>query len=305
MIRDTGRNLKITMPKNIDAAFEMETSTGQKVLVSKSQRKDNTILVDDDFIPDLVISNNDFSLAYEDWSQGLDIVMNPPRELGWYQRKKSTHFQYYNQLAKDFADILQVDPWLIQVDTKVFTDFDIGTDVSKKALATMADEMLERIRKQYESRGIKEKPVVFIKNNAGTYGLAVTRVESGAEVLQWNNRARTKMKAAKGGRGVEELIVQEGVPTSLVSAGVTAEPAIYLLGSCLLGGFLRTHGEKSNTESLNSPGAVYQRLCVSDLVVNPGKCPSENVYGWIAKMSTLAVGLEAQSMGVNFKKYTT
>ena len=62
--------------------------------------------------------------------------------------------------------------------------------------------------------------------------------------------------------------------------------------------------EKSSTESLNSPGAVYKKLCVSDLFDDRQKCPKENVYGWSAKLGLLAIGLEAEDMKIEFTKYT-
>jgi glutamate--cysteine ligase len=132
----------------------------------------------------------------------------------------------------------------------------------------------------------------------------VIRVSSGKEVLEWNYKAKKKMKAAKGGRDVEEVIIQEGIPSIVQSDGASAEPVIYMIGCQLAGGFLRTHSEKSGTESLNSPGAVYKRLCVSDLNVSLAGSPLENVYGWSAKLGLLAIALEAKEMGVQFKGYT-
>ena len=83
----------------------------------------------------------------------------------------------------------------------------------------------------------------------------------------------------------------------------SAEPVIYMVGCELAGGFLRAHSEKSSTESLNSPGAVYKKLCVSDLYDDRMNCPKENVYGWTAKLGLLAIGLEAQEMGIKYKSY--
>jgi glutamate--cysteine ligase len=112
------------------------------------------------------------------------------------------------------------------------------------------------------------------------------------------------MKAAKGGRDIEQVIIQEGVPSVVRSETSTAEPVIYMIGCELAGGFLRTHAEKSSTESLNSPGAVYKRLCVTDLYDDRARCPKENVYGWSAKLGLLAIGLEAKDMNIEFKSYT-
>jgi glutamate--cysteine ligase len=128
----------------------------------------------------------------------------------------------------------------------------------------------------------------------------VIRVSSGQDVLDWTYKSRKKMKAAKGGRDVEEVIIQEGLPSIVQSDGVSAEPVIYMIGKDLAGGFLRTHSEKNSEESLNSPGAVYKRMCVSDLAISVKNCPNENVYGWSAKLGLLAIAMEAQEMKAPF-----
>lgn len=304
IIRGAGFEVRVSMPRAKVEATSLQTSNGNYVEIAKTEKIGGKLLVEDGvFQPDLVISNNDFSEPHAEWAEGLELVMNPPRELGWYQRKKSTHFQYFNQFAKEFAALIDVDPWFLQVDTKVFSGFNPNEEESKQLLANQVDEMLASINSKYESYGIDAQASVFIKNNAGTYGLAVTKVNSGSEVLSWNNKTRTKMKAAKGGRGVEEIILQEGIPSAIVSEESTAEPVIYMLGCQPVGGFLRTHNKKGPSESLNSPGAVYKRLCMTDLMVEPSNCPMENVYSWIAKLSGLAIGHEAKEMGVEFKNY--
>lgn len=295
MIKDTGIDIRIAMPKEMDL-IEVETASGKKFQVYGAKRKGNSVVLDDGFEPDVIISNNDFSSSYEDWSEGLEVPINPFRELGWYQRKKSTHFQFYNCLVNEFSKVIDIDPWWLRVDSEVFTDFDISSDYSKKALAEKVDLMLARIEKNYKERKIDRKAKVFVKNNSGTYGLAVVKVESGDDILSWNNRTRTKMKAAKGGRQVEELLLQEAVPSVIKAKDSIAEPVIYLVGNKLLGGFLRAHDKKGPDDSLNSPGAVYQKMCVTDLKINPGNCPMENVYGWTAKLSSLAISKEIQAL---------
>jgi glutamate--cysteine ligase len=223
--------------------------------------------------------------------------------LGWYQRKKSNYFKFYNQLVEEFANLVGFDPFLLNVRTEVFNDFDITSDESRNALASRVDAMISQLKADYEARGIQQQPFVFVKNNSGTYGLAVIRVGSGEEVKSWNYKSKKKMKAAKGGRDVEEVIIQEGIPSVVHSDGASAEPVIYMVGCELAGGFLRTHQEKSSEESLNSPGAVYKRLCISDLGVSVQGCPQENVYGWSAKLGLLAIAMEAQEMKVEFKNF--
>lgn len=301
LIEAGGRTVKVAIPRELPEPLTLTSSAGNEVVVH-SALKNGALLRE--FTPDLIISNNDFSEAYEEWAGTVtEFPMNPPRELGWYQRKKSTYFKYYNQLVNEFSEITKIDPFLLRVETELFENFDIGDENSRNALAQRVDAMLAMLRTGYQKRGITQEPFVFVKNNAGTYGLAVIRVGSGAEVKEWSYKSRKKMKAAKGGRDVEEVIIQEGIPSIVQADGASAEPVIYMIGCELAGGFLRTHAEKGSTDSLNSPGAVYKRLCVSDLAINTPGCPQENVYGWTAKLGLLAIAYEAQEMSATFKGY--
>lgn len=300
LLAAVGFQTLIAIPKTLSAPLVVTNSIGETLEVHSADFNSDVIKK---FNPQLIVSNNDFSEAYEEWSKTISLPMNPPRELGWYQRKKSSYFKFYNQLVKEFCEVAKVDPWLMQVETEVFDHFDMAEEQARKELAIRVDSMLERIQKKYNQLGIKDTPFVFVKNNAGTYGLAVIRVGGGQEVLDWNYKSRKKMKAAKGGRDVEQVIIQEGIPTVVKADDLTAEPVIYMVGCELVGGFLRTHQEKDATQSLNSPGAVYKRLCMSDLDVDPKKAQLENVYGWSAKLGLLAIAHEAKELGVTFKDY--
>lgn len=303
MIETTGRQVRVTIPKKIDNPIELKTATGRTLTIYPFIKESERSLVGKDFVPDIIISNNDFSDANEIWAQGLSIPINPPRELGWYQRRKSTHFKFYNSLANEVAALIDVDPWMLQVKTDVLFDCDLGFAENREEAAQKAQQMIDQIKIEYEQKGVREDPVLFVKNNSGTYGLAVAVVKSGEEILSWNSKARTKMKAAKGGHGVTELLFQEGIPSTLKVEGATCEPAVYLLGCELAGAFLRAHNEKGATESLNSPGALYKRLCVTDLKVDVAGSPMENVYGLVARMASLAIGREAQEMGIVYTDY--
>ncbi len=275
-------------------SVELESFSGKKIKVEKVKSEAGQLLTQLG-TPDLVISNNDFSNSYPeiDFSK---TSMTPLRDLGWFQRKKHTYFEHYNKVAADFAGMIGEDPWLFQVPTKRFAKFDVTDEESRKALGAEVDIMLAATQKKYDEHGVTEPPFVFVKNNSGTYGLGVVMAQSGADVESWNYKSKKKMKASKGGGGISEVILQEGVPSVLRDEEATAEPVLYMLGQELAGGFLRTHGKKQANESLNSPGAVYKRLCLSDLKVRAEGCVLENVYGWVAKLGLLAISKEAQDL---------
>lgn len=290
LIESSGRQVRVGFGTRLEAPLTVKSANGHIVTVESAW---GDASVYSEFNPQLIISNNDFSEAHSEWAQTIKLPINPPRELGWYQRKKSDYFKYYNQLVAEFSDAAQIDPFVFQVKTEYFPHFDINSESSRKELSQSVDQVLKTLEADYQKRGIDQKPFVFVKNNSGTYGLAVIRVQSAAEILEWSYKSRKKMKAAKGGRDVEEVIIQEGIPSIVEKDGVVAEPVIYMIGGDLAGGFLRTHSEKDSTESLNSPGAIYKKLCVSDLELRPEGCPMENVYGWTSKIGSLAISMEA------------
>ncbi len=301
LISRAGAEVRVGMPRRIQEKTEFTSASGFKVVAEPVVFDSGRIHLSD-YFPDLVISNNDFSYDYHaEWGEHLLTPMNPPRELGWYRRRKNVFFGAYNQLAAEFAQILGLDAWHFQVATENFSNFDLSDESRRRDLAVEVDALLQRLHQDSLNHGDSRAPFIFVKNAAGTYGLGVTQVMGGQDILNWTYKERKKMKAAKGGGGFSDVILQEGIATHLTSEFETSEPVIYLIGCQLAGGFLRTHHDKGPTESLNSPGAVYKRLCVADLEIDITGNPLENVYGWVARLGALAIGLEARTMGVNFQ----
>jgi len=305
MFEGSGREVRLAIPKVLETPLMVPSASGATLKVYSAKRGGGGVDIEG-FKPDLIISNNDFSVEYEDWARDLETPMNPPRELGWYRRRKDRFFRVYNELALEFCTLLGIDPWTMQVETEIFSGFEVDDESSRDALADQAQKIFDRLKAKYQQHGIARDPFLFVKNNAGTYGLGVIQVKDPSEIRSWNYKSRKKMKAAKGGREVSEVIIQEGVPTTVhAEGGKTAEPVIYMIGCQLAGGFLRAHGEKADDDSLNSPGAVYQRLCISDLELKMAGCPMENSYGWVARLAFLSIAREAQELGVEFKSYRT
>lgn len=303
LLSSSGYEVRVGMPGLQDQEqIVLETYLGNKVTAHKVMNQGGKLMIPE-FVPDVVISNNDFSKTYDAWTDLSLVQMTPSMELGWYQRRKSVYFECYNQVAAEFAKILNWDEWYFQVRTELFSEFDVSSEESRTQLAKRVDILIAQIQKDYQLRKINENPYLFVKNNSGTYGLGVIRVSSGEDVLKWSYDSRKKMKAQKGGGRFDEVILQEGVPTIMKSGAATAEPTIYMIGDSLAGGFLRTHEQKDEKDSLNSPGAVYKKLCLSDLKIKAEGCPLENVYGWVGKIGLLAIGRETQKMDIKYRGY--
>lgn len=303
LIAEADFEVRVSFPNCLETSLSIQSASGHEVVVEPTQKKEGRLYIGN-WSPDLVISNNDFSSELECWAEGLTLPINPPREMGWYRRKKSRFFESYNALAKEFAELLEIDPWIVQVHSESFPAFEVDNPESRKNLALQCGQVRERLKEEYAARGIQQEPFLFVKNDSGTYGLGVIQVTKPEDIETWTYKARKKMKASKGGGGISQVLIQEGVPTQVKGhEGQVAEPAIYMIGCQLAGGFLRTHTQKSETESLNSPGAVYQRLCVSDLKVKLEGSPRENAYGWVARLAFLAVAAETKSSDVHLVGY--
>ena len=282
-------SVQVCVPgKNIREDTVLTTARGFPIEISLLKHKVNKT--------DLIISNNDFSVDYQ---LHLSVPITPPISAGWSVRRKHSFFQKYNILATEFANLIQVEPKLLTIKTKRFTDFQINDPKCLKKLKEEVSLFLSELESIYRNtlyKNHKQKPFVFLKNNAGTYGLGMTTINSPSDIESWNYKIKKKMKATKGGGKVTELIIQEGIASNLKREGVVAEPVIYFIGAHLAGGFLRTHKEKGTRDNLNSPGAVYRALCVSDLEIEVEGKPMENVYGWIAYLGVLASAWELQSL---------
>jgi glutamate--cysteine ligase len=252
------------------------------------------------FVPDLILLNNDFSGGYPEALDAVTQPIVPSHVLGWHSRKKSEHFRYYNELAAEFAAIVDVDPWTIQIDTREVGPVNFNEDQGIDDVARTVDEVIAGIREQYDRHGVKHKPIAFVKNNSGTYGMGIMTAHSGDEIRQMNRRTKNKMSVGKNRSAIESVVVQEGIPTATIVDRLAAEPVVYLFGCELIGGFLRTNTEKGVEENLNSQGMVFRKLCMSDLR-KPGDEDGDRdrddpmlelVYGSIARISALATGKE-------------
>ena len=243
---------------------------------------------------DLIISNNDFSVKP---SLPSHIPCNPPLEMGWFMRKKHHFFKEYNLLAKEFASLLKIDPWHITIETALFSPFDVESKDNLLALKSRSQEMLQTLKEKGSQRVLEEAPYLFLKNNSGTYGLGIMSLNKPEQLDHLSYKARKKMKASRSHFGVSEIIIQEGIPTALHSLdNQSAEPVVYMVGSKVAGGFLRSHKEKDCKMNLNSPGSVFRRLCMSDLEIQIQGLVMENVYGWLAKLGVLALSKEMEKI---------
>ena len=266
-----GFNCRITIPLDHfpqeTVSIFLETANSQhpqeaELVLHQPQVHEQKLFLGQDFTADLILANNDFSSGIPEIFKPLKQLIIPSPQLGWQHRSKSHHFTILNDLVEDLAKQFSFDPWLIHPITQTV---DHVSENQLSDLATVVDDVLEKITKKYEEYQINQTPYVFVKNDSGTYGLGVTSVFSSDEIRNMNRKKRNKLFSAKGNLQNQRFIVQEGIPTADTYSECPIEPVIYGIGKKAVGGFFRLHAEKNEFESLNSPGMSFSCLCLHKL----------------------------------------
>lgn len=254
-----------------------------------------------DFTPNFILLNNDLSEGIPEIIQSLSQPVIPPATLGWSQRLKSEHFQYYQAVAAEFSAHIGLDPWFIAPLFRHCGQIDFMAQDGMECLKANAEMLFEEIRKKYQEYNIPYDPFLIVKADAGTYGMAVMTVRNINELITMNRKQRTRMSTTKGGQPVSRVIIQEGIYT-FETVGVeqsVAEPVVYLWGETVVGGFYRVHKDRGVDESLNSPGMHFEPLPFTKTCHEPcAKTPPNAcqnrfyAYGVVAMLSMLAAARE-------------
>ena len=257
-----------------------------------------------DFDPCTILLNNDLSAGVPGILEDLnEQYLLPPLHAGWSTRRKSRHFQSYEEVAKRFGKLLGIDPWLINPMFSKCGEVNFAEGSGMEVLASNVDVMLTKIRRKYKEYGIKDKPFVVVKADNGTYGMGIMTVRDAKELEAVNRRTRNKMSVIKDGQEVNEVIIQEGVLTNEHINDAVAEPVVYMMDRYVVGGFYRVHAERGVDENLNAPGASFVPLAFAESahLPQPGIKPGASapnrfyMYGVIGRLAMLAASYELEA----------
>jgi glutamate--cysteine ligase len=220
--------------KTFSSSFELTTASQKQLTVYPIKINQNRLTIDltdqSTFDPDFILVNNDFSSGYPIALEQVQQPIMPSFKLGWHTRKKSTHFEHYNRLAKEFSELIQIDPWLIQIDSVSVDDVNFNEEQGIDRVAKAVEGVLQRTQQAYLQHQITHEPFAFVKNNSGTYGMGIMVVHSSEELLHLNRRAKNKMSVGKNHQQIQSVVIQEGIPTATLVDRLAAEPVIYLAG---------------------------------------------------------------------------
>lgn len=273
----------------VDDAIEREVvsaaaSGGGTVEVAKAAR-DGAKISAAGFVPDAVLLNNDFSDDCPTILRDIEQPVLPPVEIGWHSRRKDVHFEFYNLLAREAAAVCGIDPAMITVETRLVEDVNFDKPGDRERVALAADEMAGSLP--------GGEPLLFVKSNNGTYGMAVVPVSGGDPVRNMTAENRKKMRAGKSKKPSGQVVIQEGIESVLrTDDGLPAEPVLYTVETEVAGAFYRANSRKSATENLNSSGMEFRRF--PDGVRDFQEIPE--LLSLCAKIAVIAAGYEIEKV---------
>ena len=254
--------------------------------ITRAKIVDGEILSGDTII-DLAILNNDQSDPMDiDW-KNIKTPITPTPLIGWYARQKNKHFTHYAEVVEDFAKQFSINPDILQAGFIAVEDVDFSSKQGLEELGTAVDKL---------KAGLADDKKIFVKASKGTYGMGISVVSSGEEIISMNRKARNKMDIGKNKIKFTSLLVQEGVETIIKYDDMPAEVAIYLIDGKSVGGFMRVNKEKTADGNLNSRGMVFRKFCISEIRQNQDHKSKEAMYTVIARLSTLASTLEIKEV---------
>ena len=303
MLRSAGVTVRIgSLLPEITQPTTLDLPSGGKLTLEPIIRKDNRLHLAN-FNPCVILLNNDLSAGVPDILKNLEQEVIPPLLAGWTTRRKSAHFAAYDHVTSDFAYLVEIDPWLINPYFGQCKQVNFQERAGEECLATEVDRVLQKIRVKYEEYGVKEKPFVIVKADAGTYGMGIMTVKDASEVRGLNRKQRNKMSVVKEGLEVTDALIQEGVYTFESINDAVAEPVVYMVDHYVVGGFYRVHTGRGVDENLNAPGMHFVPLSfetsctLPSFESSPDATPNRfYAYGVIARLALLAASVELEEM---------
>ena len=286
----------------ITSPTALDLPNGEKLLLEPIRRVGNRLMLDG-FDPCAILLNNDLSAGVPALLKNLEQPVVPPLYAGWTTRRKTLHFHAYDRVAENFAKIIGIDPWFINPVFSQCGRVNFSASEGEECLAANVEAVLTETQAKYNEYGIKEKPFVIVKADAGTYGMGILTARSPEDVRGLNRKERNKMAVVKEGLEVSEVIVQEGVHTFESVNGAVAEPVVYMIDQFVVGGFYRVNTDRGVDENLNSRGMSFVPLAFEtdchtpDCSGMPDAPPNRfYTYGVVARLAMLAAAKELEKL---------
>jgi len=299
-----GLNVRLgTLDAAVKQPQKVTLPEGGELLLEPLQRSRGRLGLKN-FDPCTILLNDDLDGGVPKVLDGLyEQYLLPPLHAGWTLRRKSNHLRSYEELAKKFAKLLGMDPWLINPMYALCGDVDFDDSAGLDCVRSHVDTLLGKIKRKYKEYGINERPFVVVKPDAGSSGRGILTVRDAKELDAIGHAT------ARAGSDMADMppagavIIQEGVPTYERMNDAVAEPVVYMIDRYVVGGFYRVHAERGIDENLSAPGSAFVPLAFAESSQLPrrGERPGASapnrfyMYGVIARLGMVAASYELEA----------
>lgn len=312
IFRMAGLNVRVgSIDPAIKKATTVELPGGDTVTLEPVVRTKRRLGLKN-FDPCTILVNNDLTAGPPGILEDLhEQYLLPPLHAGWSVRRKSRHFQSYEEVAKRFGKMLGIDPWLVNPFFNRCGELDFAREEGMECLRTNVDALLTKVRRKYKEYGINEKPFVVVKADNGTQGMGIMTVRDVKDLDALKQRSKSRPPVVKGGQAITDVIIQEGVLTAERINEAVAEPVVYMMDRYVVGGFYRVHAERGVDENLNAPGASFVPLAFAEStrLPQPNQKPGASapnrfyMYGVIGRVAMLAASYELEATDPEAETY--
>jgi glutamate--cysteine ligase len=278
----------------------IELPNGESILlepVIRSAKRLGTGVGIKNFDPCTILLNNELSKGVPGILEELyEQFLLPPLHASGSVRRKSTHYQCYDEVSKRFGKLLGIDPWLINPMFNTCSDVDMTKPEGLADLTNHVEALLAKIKKKYKEYGINEKPFVVVKTDHSSMagkGTGVMMVRNAKDIAGHKELRHF----------TSQVVMQEGVLTKERMNEAVAEPVVYMMDRYVVGGFYRVHADRGMDENLCSPGSRYVPLAFAEgtELPKPGLKPGASapnrfyMYGVIGRLAMLAASYELEA----------
>jgi len=257
------------------------------------------------FDPCTILLNHDLPDGVPKVLQNLhEQYLLPPLHAGWSMRRKSQHLRSYEELAKKFAKLLGMDPWLINPMHALCPQVDLRERAGQEGLRSQVETLLGKVKRKYKEYGINERPFVVVKPDTGSSSRGILTLRD-AKDIDALLQAGAELPAAGA------LLVQEGVPTYERMHDAVAEPVVYMIDRYVVGGFYRVHAERGIDENLAVPGSAFVPLAFEPSAQLPRRSEKPGasapnrfyMYGVIGRLAMAAASYELEATDPEAEAY--
>jgi glutamate--cysteine ligase len=298
ILRQTGLNVRFGSPDPaIVNPVRIALPDGSALLLEPLRRQGRRVGLTD-FDPCSILLNDDLATGAPALLADLhEQVLLPPLHAGWPVRRRSQHAVAYREVAKRFAKMLEIDPWLISPLHGLCERADLTTRAGEDSVAGAVDSLLRQTRAKYREYGVQSAPFVVLRLDAGDAPSPPLTVRETGEVRRLPSRERERLCPD----GPCALLLQEGVPTVETLGSATAEPVVYLIDRYVVGGFYRVHGEAGGqaqaaaAEPHHVPLPFATSCHLPDCDADPDLAQNRfYAYGVVARLAMLAAAIELE-----------